>query len=162
MVAMFWPFAAANASETITLKVISLHGLLGVHHSALARFLTERRAGVGLKEWRFEPAEGDIAASDRVEWTFRLNPYAGGEIRHFSPRSAYQSQIGGHRPITIETRLYLHGEYQALVEKQAVVQGGPNDPDLAAAVASVTQKLLGPSGAYRAIDAGQGPAHPEK
>jgi hypothetical protein len=162
MVAMFWPFAAANASETITLKVVSLHGLLGVHHSALARFLTERMAGVGLKEWRFEPAEADIAASDRVEWTFRLNPYAGGEIRHFSPTSAYQSQVGGHRPITIETRLYLHGEYQALVEKQAVVQGGPNDPDLAAAVASVTQKLLGPSGAYRAIDAGQGPAHPEK
>jgi hypothetical protein len=50
MVAMFWPFAAANASETITLKVVSLHGLLGVHHSGLARFLTERMAEVGLKE----------------------------------------------------------------------------------------------------------------
>jgi hypothetical protein len=93
---------------------------------------------------------------------FQTEPVCRGEIRHFSPASAYQSQVGGHHPITIETRLYLHGEYQALVEKQAVVQGGPNDPDLAAAVASVTQKLLGPSGAYRAIDAGQGPAHREK
>ena len=56
--------------------------------------------------------------------------------------------VGVHRPITIEARLYLNGEYQTLVEKQAVIEGGPNDPDLAAAVATVTQNLLGPSGAY--------------
>jgi len=37
------------------------------------------------------------------------------------------------------------------------MQGGPNDPELAAAVASATESLLGPSGAYRAIDMGQRP-----
>ena len=52
--------------------------------------------------------------------------------------------FGVRRPITIEARLYLNGEYQILVEKQAVIRGGPDDPDLAAAVASVTQNLLGP------------------
>jgi hypothetical protein len=39
-----------------------------------------------------------------------------------------------------------------LVEGQAIIQGGPEDRDLAAAVASLAQSLLGPSGAYRAID----------
>jgi hypothetical protein len=63
--------------------------------------------------------------------------------------------FGVHRPITIEARLYFNGEYQTLVEQQALVQGGPDDPDLAAAVASATRNLLGPSGAYRAIDTGQ-------
>ena len=58
------------------------------------------------------------------------------------------------RPITIEARLYLNGQYQTLVEEQAIVQGGPDDPDLAAAVTRATQNLLGPSGAYRAIDNG--------
>ena len=96
IVAMFWPFAAANASETITLKVVSLHGLLGVHHSALARFLTERMAGVGLKEWRFEPAEGDIAASDRVEWDFQTEPVCGGRNTPFQPHVGLP--IAGRRP----------------------------------------------------------------
>jgi hypothetical protein len=63
--------------------------------------------------------------------------------------------FGIHRPITIEVRLYLNGEYQTLVEGQAIVQGGPDDRDLAAAVASLTQSLLGTSGAYRATDTGQ-------
>jgi hypothetical protein len=42
--------------------------------------------------------------------------------------------LRGHRPITIEARLYLNGQYQTLVENQAVVQGGPDDPDLGAPV----------------------------
>jgi hypothetical protein len=61
--------------------------------------------------------------------------------------------------VTIEARLYLSGQYQTLVQKQAVIQGGPDDPDLVRAVASVTENLLGPSGAYRAIDIGRRPAH---
>ena len=66
--------------------------------------------------------------------------------------------FAAHRAITIEARLYLNGEYQTLVKQQAVVQGGPGDPDLATAVASVTQNLLGPQGAFRAIDSGRRPA----
>jgi len=49
-------------------------------------------------------------------------------------------------------RLYLNDEFQTLVERQATIQGGPNDTELAAAVVSATASLLGPSGAYRAID----------
>ena len=70
-----------------------------------------------------------------------------------------QRTFGVHRPITIEARLYLDSEYQTLVEKQAIIQGGPDDPDLAQAVASLTQNLLGPSGAYRAVATGQRTAY---
>jgi hypothetical protein len=63
--------------------------------------------------------------------------------------------FGVHRPITIEARLYLNGVYQTHVKETAIVEGGPDDPDLAAAVASLTQNLLGPSGAYCAINSGQ-------
>jgi hypothetical protein len=65
--------------------------------------------------------------------------------------------FGAHRPVTIEARLYLNGEYQTLVEKQAVIGGGPDDTNLAAAIASVTQNLLGSQGAHRAIDSGRHP-----
>src|SRR5271166_1752722 len=154
LVAVLGPFASVHATAQMTLKVEAFHGLPGLNHSALSRFLAAHMADAGLADWRFEPAEGDTSAPDRVEWTFRLNPYAGGEVRNFVHTMIYEQRLGVHRPITIEARLYLNGEYQTLVEKQAVVQGGPNDPELAAAVASAAQSLLGPAGAYRAIDTG--------
>jgi hypothetical protein len=59
-----------------------------------------------------------------------------------------------------EARLYLNGAYATLVvEAQAIVSGGADDPDLAAAVVSATRNLLGPTGAYRAIDLGRSPAN---
>jgi hypothetical protein len=158
VVAFLLPFPATRAAAPITLKVETFHGLPGLNHSALSRFLAAHMADAGLADWRFEPAEGETAAPNRVEWTFRLNPYAGGEVRNFVHTPVYEQKIGVHRPITIEARLYLNDEYQTLIERQATMQGGPNDPELAAAVASATASLLGPSGAYRAIDLGQRPA----
>ena len=153
----FGQSASASTAAQVTLQVEAPHGLPGLHHSALARFIAARMAQVGLADWRFEPAAGSAVAADRVEWTFRLNPYAGGEVRNFVHTRVYEQRLGVRRPITIEARLYLNGEYQTLVERQATMQGGPNDPELAAAVASATESLLGPSGAYRAIDMGQRP-----
>ena len=152
LIALFWQIASANAEAPITLKVEASRGLPGLHHSALGRFLAAHMADARLADWRFEPAEGDSTAPNRVEWTFRLNPYAGGTVRRFVPEPVAEQGFGTHRPVTIEARLYLDGEYQTLVERQAMVQGGPNDSELAAAVASATESLLGPSGAYRAID----------
>ncbi len=154
LAALGWPLASVNAAAAITLKVEALHGLPGMHHSALCRFLAAHMADARLADWRFEPAEGDTAAPDRVEWTFRLNPYAGGEVRSFVREPLDERGFGAHRPVTIEVRLYLNGEYQTLVERQATVEGGANDPEFAAAVASATESLLGPHGAYRAIDLG--------
>jgi hypothetical protein len=159
MLALVWPIASAKAETPITLKVEALHGLPGLHHSALCRFLAAHMADARLTDWRFEPAEGDVAAPNRVEWTFRLNPYAGGEVRQFAREPVREEGFGVHRPVTIEARLYLNDKYQTLIERQAMVQGGPNDTELAAAVASATESLLGPSGAYRAIDMRQLPAH---
>jgi len=158
LVALVWPFASGNAAAPITLTVEAVHGLPGLHHSALSRFLAAHMADAGLADWHFEPAEGDTEAPNRVEWIFRLNPYAGGEVRNFVRAPVDKQGFGVHRPVTIEVRLYLNGQYQTLVERQAMIRGSPNDPELAAAVASATESLLGPSGAYRAIDAGQRPA----
>jgi hypothetical protein len=146
------PFASAIAAAATALQVEAATGLPGFHRDDLQRYLAVHMAEAGLDEWRFEPVAG--SAANRVEWSFKLNPYAGGEVRNFAHTSVYERELGSHRPITIEARLYLNGEYQTLVEAQAIFHGGPNDPALATAVASVTQNLLGPSGAYHAIDLG--------
>ena len=116
---------------------------------------TWRRLGspIGASSRRRTRAQRPIASSGNS----KLNPYAGGEVRNFIRPHMAERIFTAHRPITIEARLYLNGQYQTLVEKQVIVQGGPDDPDLAAAVAGVTQNLLGPQGAFRAIDSGPPP-----
>jgi hypothetical protein len=151
-------FAPANAGAPLMLQVEASDTLPGFHRGALPRYLALHMAEARLVDWRFEPAVDKGSAPDRVEWTFKLNPYAGGEVRNFIRPHMAERTFAARRPITIEARLYLNGEYQTLVQKQAVVQGGPDDPALAAAVAGVTQNLLGSQGALRAIDSGRGPA----
>ena len=148
------PFASATAAAATTLEVEAATGLPGFHRGDLQRYLAVHMAEATLGEWRFESAADNGSAANRVEWSFKLNPYAGGEVRRFGGLLSPEGRLASHRPVTIEAKLYLNGEYQTLVEQQAIVEGGADDPDLAAAVASITRNLLGPAGAYRAIDTG--------
>jgi hypothetical protein len=146
------------ASPQISLDVEAADTLPGFHLADLPRYLALHMADARLPGWRFKPAAGTAPAPDRVQWRFKLNSYAGGEVRSFTRPHMADRIFGVHRPITIEARLYLNGEYQTLVEKQTVIEGGSDDRDLAAAIVSVTQSLLGPEGAFRAVTGGQYPA----
>lgn len=157
LAAAFWAFAPAIAAGPLTLQVEATDTLPGFHRGALPRYLAAHMAEARLVDWRFEPAADGGAALDRVEWRFKLNPYAGGEVRTLVRPHMAERTFAAYRSVTIEARLYLHGEYQTLVEKQAVIEGGPNDPNLATAVVDVTQTLLGPQGAFRATDSERRP-----
>jgi hypothetical protein len=158
LAAILLPFVPAVAAPPLTLQVEVSDTLPGFHIGDLPRYLALRMAEASLADWRFEPAADKGSAPDRVEWTFKMNPYAGGEVRNLMRPHMAERTFSAHRPVTIEARLFLNGQYQTLVEKQAVIQGGPDDSDLAAVVASVTQNLLGPQGAFRAVDIGRPPA----
>jgi hypothetical protein len=158
LAAAVMPFTPAIAASALTLQVETSDTLPGFHIGDMPRYLALHMAKVGLADWRFVPSADKGSAPEGVEWRFKLNPYAGGEVRTFVRPHMADRIFAAYRPVTIEVRLYLHGEYQTLVEKQAIIEGGPKDPDLAAAVASITQSLLGPSGAYSAAEAAQRPA----
>ncbi|MEA1672242.1 hypothetical protein [Nitrospirillum sp. BR 11163] len=82
-------------------------------------------------------------APDRVEWTFRPNPYAGGASRSLGPpRPASARLFGTHRLISVELRLYRGGRYQAQVFGQVEVQGGRRDADLQTFVSDMTRRIL--------------------
>ena len=157
LAAAFWAFAPAIAAGPLTLQVEATDTLPGFHRGALPRYLVAHMAEARLVDWRFEPSPENGSAPDRVEWRFKLNPYAGGEVRTLVRPHMAERTFAAYRSVTIEARLYLHGEYQTLVEKQAVIEGGPNDPNLATAVVDVTQTLLGPQGAFRATDSERRP-----
>jgi hypothetical protein len=154
-------FAVVSVAAPMTVEVVASGGLPGFPAAALSRFIARHMAEAGLADWRFVTAADHGVAADRVEWSFKFNPYAGGEVRSFMHSLSHASGAGAGRPMTIEARLYLNGAYWTLVEAQATVGSGPDDPDLAAAVVSATRNLLGSSGAYRAIDLGRHPANPK-
>jgi hypothetical protein len=146
-------------STAILLEVEGSGGVPGFHSSEqLLGYLVLHMREARPVSWRFETAATDEApAPDRVKWRFKLDPYAGGEVRSFVP--PYTETIGVGRPITIEARLYLNGKYLRQVKKKAIIEGGPDDPALAAAIANLTQELLSPSGAHRAINSGRHERH---
>ena len=158
--AVFVPFVSASAS---ILKVEGSGGVPGFDGPELRRYLTLQMAEAQPADWHFEPAAaGGTPAPDRVQWNFKLGPYAGGEVRSFVPRQMDDVTFGVHRPITIEARLYLNGKYRTLAKEKAIIQGGPDDPNLAAAVAKLTQNLLSPSGAYGSIHRARNRGHPSR
>jgi hypothetical protein len=141
--------APAFASSTM-LEVGAAGGLPGFQESELALYLARHMTDAGLTEWRYEPAFGEGLPANYVQWRFRLKPYNGGGVYSHHPFHPSREMFRGLQSVTLEARLYLNGEYQTLVEGQALMDG-PNDPRLALAVTNLTRNLLGPSGAYHHI-----------
>jgi hypothetical protein len=134
-VIVFAPTVPSFGATSITLAVEKFGALPGFHSSQLRRYLAVHMPEARLADWRFEPAAGDP--------------------RNFACPRADDTTLGARRPITIELRLYRGGEYQTLVSGRAVNQGGPDDLELAAAVANLTKDLPGASGAYRSVGSGK-------
>jgi hypothetical protein len=153
-VLLFWLnvlISPAVASSTL-LEVGATGGLPGFQEGELPVYLALHMTDAGLTEWRFEPAAGQGLPANYVLWSFTLKPYDGGEVYSHHPFHSSRGTSSGLHFVTLEARLYLNGVYQTLVVGQALMYG-PHDRHLAVAVTEITRNLLGPTGAYRRIDA---------
>jgi len=151
LLAILTPPTSVFAAPLTTLDVEAFGAPPGFLNADLPRYLAQQMAEARLANWRFEPIAGQRGPPNRVEWSFKWDPYAGGEVRRFAHPSMSESLFGVHRPITIRARLYLGGAYLRLVAEQAIIEGGRRDPDLATAIARLTQDLLAP-GVDNSID----------
>jgi len=128
--------------------------ILNVEHLAHCQDFTAPTCRAILpSKWRMPASRISVSGrwqaatrANRVEWSFKLDPYAGGEVRSFVHQSTGERLFGVHRPVTIKARLYLRGKYRRLVSEQVIIEGGRQDPDLAAAVAHLTEDLLAHKG----------------
>jgi hypothetical protein len=139
------PLAAFAASpDSGTVLSVSVQGWLpGFDTKDLPPFIAEEMNAAAVAGWRFAPAgDGASQAPNRVEWRFKPNPYAGGPTLH---RLGFVREIdqifGVHRPISVEVRLYINGEYQLLESAEPTLQGGTRDPDLRKQIVTLTQSL---------------------
>lgn len=147
-------FTSPALAQTTTMAVVATGELPGFRIQDAAPWLAARMAVAGLNHWRFVPGDPAHAAPNRVEWSFEVLPYAGGEVRRFFPMAESQGAMdvhiqGKHHLISAEARLFLDGEYQTVTLARGAVKGGAEDPDLADFIVSTTRML---DNAWHAID----------
>ena len=157
----FNAFASPVLASSTILEVGAANGLPGFREGELLLYLARQMTDAGLTDWRFEPATGEGLPANYVLWTFTLKPDAEAEVRSHRPHHLFRESSSDLYSVTLEARLYLNGVYQTLVSGQALMDGS-NDRRLALAVTEITRSLLGPSGAYRSIDAGQSRTDPQR
>jgi len=151
--------AMAASGDPFTVVIVETTGELpGFKNSDLPAYVAQQMSAADLDGWRFR--RRPVAAMeliDWVEWRFRWNPYAGGDVRRIIPIPSIARTFGARYLISAELRLYLGGDYETMTFGQATVQGGPNDSELAAFIAKLSQSLFG---AYRMLsgNVGGGPS----
>ena len=149
--AILTPCTSIFARPLTTLDVEAYGAPPGFLNADLPRYLAQQMAEAGSPTGVSSRFQDTAAPPNRVEWSFKWDPYAGGEVRRFAHPSMSESLFGVHRPITVSARLYLGGAYLRLVSEQAIIQGGRRDPDLAVVIVRLTQDLLAP-GVHNSID----------
>ena len=141
----------AWAQTPFTLAVQGSGELPGFRMEDAGPYLARQMNDAGIAGWHFVPQEGFVDPN-RVELRFELLPYAGGQVRQFFPMRESRMDLhlqGTHRLVSAQARLYLNGQYQAVVAGQETVQGGADDPELAAFLVRLGKSL---DSAFRATD----------
>jgi hypothetical protein len=138
-------FSASPApAQTTTIAVVATGEFPGFRTKDAGPWLAAPMAVAGLNHWRFVPGDPAHAAPNRIEWSFEVLPYAGGEVRRFFPVAESQGAMdvhiqGKHHLISAEARLFLDGEYQTVTLAQEAVKGGADDPVLAYFIVSTNR-----------------------
>ena len=82
--AILTPFTSIFAATLTILNVETSGALPGFHSADLPRYIAQQLAEARLANFCFRPMAGGHRRN-RVEWSFKLDPYAGGEVRSFVP-----------------------------------------------------------------------------
>jgi hypothetical protein len=108
----------------------------------LSAYVSEQMADAHLTAWRFTPAtphQDGTEPPNRVVWHFKVLPYGGGTVRYIGPAlSKARDLFGSGRPIGLDAKIYLNGQFQSTCFDQATVRGGPHDP----ALSDVIKKMM--------------------
>jgi len=94
--------------------------------------------------WYFEAAKPEsMVPGYRIDWNFKENAYAAGTVRTYGfSRAQMERLIGSRKSLTIEARLFLHGEYQTLVLDHVTLDQGARSTELAVAITKIARELM--------------------
>jgi hypothetical protein len=135
--------AEPHARGQVEVFVATKGSLPGFNDTDLPGYFAAAMNAVASTGWHFAPVAAGLGQPpERVELSFRTNPYAAGTVRTYGiSRATMDRLLNVHHSITIEARLFLGGQYQTLVFEQVTVSGGSHDVDLEEAVTKLTRAL---------------------
>lgn len=136
--------AAFDTNQPVTdVSVQVRENLSGFNGNELTDFLVHAMMETHIGPWRFVPAGSGPSSPDRIEWSFIPGAEAAGSVRTYGfSRAMMERLVGSSRVYTIEARLYLHGEYQALSSGQFRQTEDPQSPEFSEEIEMISRSLM--------------------
>jgi hypothetical protein len=133
-----------DAPMTISVEVEG--SVPGFTNDQLSAYVSQQMADAHLTAWHFAPAVSATETSpppNRVVWHFKTLPYAGGTVRYIGPAlSKARDLFGVGRPIGVDAKMFLNGQYQSTSFDQATIKGGPHDAGLSDVIKKVMNSIV--------------------
>jgi hypothetical protein len=130
----------------MTVSVEVEGSLPGFTADQLSAYVSQQMADAHLTAWRFAPAtpaSGATPPPNRVVWQFKILPFAGGSVRYIGPAlSKARDLFGVGRPVGVDAKIYLNGQYQSTSFDQATIKGGPRDAGLSDVIKKVMHSIV--------------------
>lgn len=140
-------WAAPQDATPDTIYVQTRENLEGFNGGELPAFLAKTIAAAQAGPWHFAVAPSGKSPPDRIEWSFVPGAEAAGTVRTYGfSRAMMERLVGSSRVFTIEARLYLHGEYQALASAQFRQTEDPQNAELVGEVTIIARNLMATPG----------------
>jgi len=132
--------------KPITVSVEVEGSVPGFTADQLSAYVSEQMADAHLTAWRFAPVEPQQAGKEppnRIVWHFKVLPYAGGTVRYLGPAiSKARDLFGAGRPIGVDAKIFLDGQFESTSFDQATIKGGPHDPGLSEVIKKVMNSIV--------------------
>ncbi|MGB8364976.1 MAG: hypothetical protein ACLQUZ_12450 [Rhizomicrobium sp.] len=151
-----WYFAGAvamaappdAAGPPVTIYVQARQNLEGFRGDELPNFLAQTMSGAQAGPWRFAAAApAGAPRPNRVEWSFVPGADAAGSVRTYGfSRAMMERLVGSNRVYSIEARLFLNGQYEALASGQFRETEDPQNPELIQEVTVIARTLMATPG----------------
>ena len=124
---------------------VTTEGLLpGFAEDQLASYVATQMTKAKAGNWQFVAAKDAAqSAEGQVQWSFKTAPSATGALRTYGfSRAMMERLVAARRYVTIEAKLFLHGEYQTETLGQATITMEGEDPALDAEIVKMVQLLM--------------------
>lgn len=144
-VALAQSLDSALRNKPIAVAVEVEGAIPGFTAQQLSAFVSEQMADAHLTAWQFVPASPEPGKEppNRIVWQFKVLPYAGGTVRYIGPAlSKARDLFGAGRPVGVDAKIFLDGQFQSTSFDQATIKGGPHDAGLYDAIKKVMQSIV--------------------
>ncbi|HZB93408.1 MAG TPA: hypothetical protein VE397_18315 [Stellaceae bacterium] len=146
------PDVGGRPTEPPSLVAVETTGSVpGIGEGELERYVADQMNAAHAGVWKFVPVEA-ASPENRIEWSFTTAPSASGAVRTYGfSRAMMERLIDAHHYLTIEAKLYWHGQYQTVMLGHATIGAGLPDPALTELIARMTRLVM----SYPMSDMGQ-------